>query len=98
MIFVTGYGTPASDEDACTKILDEAGFLPASRIATVNLVDIPHGLNTRQTERFLPDNGAQICGSRPPRSLFAQVLHESNRLQIAPPQERCSGSAGASGY
>jgi hypothetical protein len=34
---VTGYRTLAIDDDACVKILDEAGFLPMSGIATVDL-------------------------------------------------------------
>jgi hypothetical protein len=52
----------AIDEDTCIKILDEAGFLPTCGIATVYLMDIPRGLNTKGTERFLRDNGAKICG------------------------------------
>ena len=66
--FVTGYGTLAIEEDACTKILDEAGFLPTSGIATVNLLDIPGGLNMKEMERFLRENGAKICGSRRDRN------------------------------
>ena len=68
VIFVTGYGTPAIDEDACAKILDEAGFLPAGGIATVNLLDIPDGLDVKETERFLRENGAKICGPRRDRN------------------------------
>ena len=45
LMIVTGYRTLAIDEDACVKILDEAGFLPMSGIATVDLLDIPHGLS-----------------------------------------------------
>ena len=68
VIFVTGYGTPAIDEYACVKILDEAGFLPTSGIATVNLLDIPDGLDVKETERFLRENGGKICGSRRDRN------------------------------
>jgi hypothetical protein len=49
LMIVTGYRTLAIDEDACVKILDEAGFLPMSGIATVDLLDIPHGLSARET-------------------------------------------------
>jgi hypothetical protein len=64
LMIVTGYRTLAIDEDACVKILDEAGFLPMSGIATVDLLDIPQGLSARETERFLRDNSAKICGPR----------------------------------
>jgi hypothetical protein len=68
IITVTGYGTLAIDEDACVKILDEAGFLPTSGIAMVNLLDIPDGLDVKETERFLRENGAKICGPRRDRN------------------------------
>jgi hypothetical protein len=67
-MIVTGYGTLAIDDDECVRILDEAGFLPTSGIASVYLIDIPRGLNAKETEKFLRDNGATICGSRLARS------------------------------
>ena len=62
--FERHHPSPFQYDDACVKILDEAGFLPMSGIATVDLLDIPHGLSARETERFLRDNGARICGPR----------------------------------
>jgi hypothetical protein len=67
-MIVTGYGTLAIEDDDCVRILDEAGFLPTSGIASVYLIDIPRGLNAKETEKFLRDNGAKICGSRLARS------------------------------
>jgi hypothetical protein len=50
------------------RLLDDAGFLPTSGIATVNLLDIPGGLDVKETERFLRDSGGKICGSRRDRN------------------------------
>jgi hypothetical protein len=46
------------------EILDEAGFLHTSGFGGVNLVDIPNGLSAKETETFLRESGAQICGPR----------------------------------
>ena len=66
VIVVTGWRTPAIDEDTCIKILDEAGFLPASGIGKVDLLDIPRGMNAEEAKRYVRENGASICGSRTP--------------------------------
>jgi hypothetical protein len=47
-MIVTGYGTLAIDDDDCVRILDEAGFLPTSGIASVYLIDVPRGLNAKK--------------------------------------------------
>jgi hypothetical protein len=62
-----GWGL-ALDEDRCIEILRECGSLPTGPIGLVNLCQIPDGLNAEETERFLRENWAEICGreqSRP---------------------------------
>jgi hypothetical protein len=55
----------ALDDDACLQILRESGFLlDGPRFAPVNLLQIPDGLNAKDLERFLRENGAEICGAR----------------------------------
>ena len=51
------------DEDACIQVLVESGFLAAGGGGIVNLHEIPAGLNTEETARFIRENGATICGS-----------------------------------
>jgi len=53
----------ALDADACVQILRESGFLPRHALGLVNLGNIPDGLNAKETERFLREHGAEICGS-----------------------------------
>ena len=52
------------DQERCVQILDECGFLPSGSIGLVNLTAIPDGLNAEEAERFLRENGAEICGFR----------------------------------
>jgi hypothetical protein len=54
----------ALDNDTCLGILRDRGFLPTSRFGVVYLGNIPEGLNAKETERFLRDNGAVLCGPR----------------------------------
>jgi hypothetical protein len=54
----------ALDQDRCIRILRESGFLPTGPVGVVNLGDIPEGLNTKELERFLRKDGAEICGLR----------------------------------
>jgi hypothetical protein len=56
-----GWGL-ALDRDTCIQVLDECGFLPAHGLGLVNLGEIPEGLNAEETERFLRENAAEICG------------------------------------
>ena len=58
-----GWGL-ALDQDRCIQILGECGFLPTGPAGVVNLGDIPDGLDAEETERFLRENGAEICGFR----------------------------------
>jgi hypothetical protein len=51
-------------DDNCIQILDEAGFLHTGGFGLVDLTQIPNGLSAKETERFLRDNGTQLCGSR----------------------------------
>jgi hypothetical protein len=48
----------ALDQETCIQILGERGFLPTGPIGVVNLSQIPDGLNAKETERFLRENGA----------------------------------------
>ncbi len=52
----------ALDKDTCVGILRECGFLPTHRFGVVNLGHIPDGLNAKETERFLREQGREICG------------------------------------
>jgi hypothetical protein len=52
----------ALDADTCVQIRRESGFLPTGGIRYVNLFKIPKGLNARETEIFLREKGAEICG------------------------------------
>jgi hypothetical protein len=50
--------------DACVQILRECGFLPTGPgFGLVNLIQIPDGLNSVETERFLREKGREICGT-----------------------------------
>jgi hypothetical protein len=53
-----------SVQDSYVQILDEAGFLPASGFEVVDLTVIPRGLNAQEEQRFVRENGAEICGMR----------------------------------
>lgn len=53
-----------SVEDAYVKILDEAGFLPYRGLGAVDFTVIPRGLNVQEGEKFVRENGAEICGMR----------------------------------
>jgi hypothetical protein len=50
------------DDDTCLKILRECGFPPANAVSTVDLCEIPGGLSAEETESFIRENGAKICG------------------------------------
>jgi hypothetical protein len=54
----------ALDQDRCIQILRECGFLTTGPVGVVNLGQIPDGLNTKELERFLRKDGAEICGLR----------------------------------
>jgi len=52
----------ALDHDACMEILRQSGFLPTGPCGVVDLCEIPESLNAGETERFLRENAAEICG------------------------------------
>jgi len=52
----------AVDKDRCIEILGECGFLPTAPVGLVHLYKIPGGLTAKETERFLRERGAEICG------------------------------------
>jgi hypothetical protein len=63
MVCKAGWGL-ALDQDTCLQILGECGFLPTGPIGLVDLCNTPDGLTAAETERFLRDNAAEICGFR----------------------------------
>ena len=65
LLVVTAAGKAlALDQDRCIQILRECGFLPTGPVGLVNLGEIPDGLNAEELERFLREDGADICGLR----------------------------------
>jgi hypothetical protein len=55
----------ALDADTCVKLLEAYGFLPTGNAVTViRLMDLPNHLNVEQTETYLREHGAEICGLR----------------------------------
>jgi hypothetical protein len=63
LMVVSGVGL-ALDADTCVEILRECGSMPTGAIGLVDLLKIPKGLDAKETERFLRENSAVICGSR----------------------------------
>jgi hypothetical protein len=55
---------PESVEDAYVQILDEAGLLPTTGCGVVDFTVIPRGLSAKDEEKFVRENGAEICGLR----------------------------------
>jgi len=60
LMILTDRDLAQAEEDAYVKILDEGGFLPAAGMAMVDFTVIPRGLNAKETERFVRENGAKI--------------------------------------
>ena len=53
---------PVPDNDTCVKILEECGYLrDTGGYSMVRLIDIPDGLDAKETERFLRERGAELC-------------------------------------
>jgi hypothetical protein len=65
------------DDDTCLQILREGGFPPANAVSTVDLCEIPVGLSAKETERFIRENGAKICGIGSAQSQGSTVNGES---------------------
>ena len=64
LLVVTSAGKRlALDQDRCTQILGECGFLPTGGpVGVVNLAAIPHGLDADELKMFLREHGAETCG------------------------------------
>ena len=58
-------------KDVYVQILEDGGFPPPGG-HIIDFTVIPRGLSAEETERFVRENGAKICGSRfpqiPPRA------------------------------
>jgi hypothetical protein len=63
LVVLSDAGKRGLDNDTCVEILRDSGFLSASGVVLVNLRQIPVGLNAKDTETFVRQNGAEICGS-----------------------------------
>jgi hypothetical protein len=48
--------------DRCVEIRQEMGMLAAGRSALLDLSHVPHGLDADETERFVREQVAEICG------------------------------------
>ena len=56
---------PVLENHVCMKILEECGYLrDAGGVSMVRLIDIPDGLDAKETERFLRERGAELCSPR----------------------------------
>jgi hypothetical protein len=62
VVTLYGCGARGLSDDRCVQILDEAGFLYTSGSAIVDFTQIPNGLDAKDTERFVRENGAKIGG------------------------------------
>jgi hypothetical protein len=52
----------ALDTDRCVEILGECGFVRTGPgMLLLDLLNVPHGLNARELERYLREHGAEIC-------------------------------------
>ena len=47
-------------DDRCIEILDESSLLDTGGL--VDFTQIPNGLDAKETQRFVRENGARICG------------------------------------
>lgn len=50
----------ALDKRRCVQILVECGFITPRGTGAVDLSKIPEGLNAKETERFLRENGKDL--------------------------------------
>jgi len=64
LLILTDRDLGQAEQDAYIKILDEGGFLHASGVGIVDFTVIPRGLNAKEAERFVRENGAKICNPR----------------------------------
>jgi hypothetical protein len=64
LVVLSDAGKRGIDDDTCIEILRAGGFLSAGGVVTVDLTQIPSGLNAEETKRFVRENGARISGPR----------------------------------
>jgi len=69
------------DDDTCLQILREGGFPPAGDVATVDLCEIPGRLSAEETETFIRENGAKICGPDNAQSQVLTVKEDNTNAQ-----------------
>jgi len=50
-------------QDAYVQILYDGGFLPTRGFGSVDLTLIPRGLSAQEEEKFVRENGAELCRS-----------------------------------
>ena len=50
------------DQDRCLQILDESGLLRKGPLSLFNFLHMPDDLNAEETERWVRENAADICG------------------------------------
>ena len=67
LVILTDRDLEPTEEDAYIRILAESKFLPTTGVGMVDFTVIPRGLSANETERFVRENGAEICGGRLPR-------------------------------
>jgi hypothetical protein len=67
------------DPDACIEIPPETGLLSSGTLCVVDLGKIPDCLNVKETERFLRESGAGICGGQGVSEMISRSL--SKRLE-----------------
>ena len=55
-----------ADVDRWMEILGECGYLRTTGggIQMVKICDVPDGLDASETEKYIRENGAALCGSR----------------------------------
>jgi hypothetical protein len=63
-VLLDSVGMRGLSNDRCIQILQECGFLNTGLVGIADFTQIPNGLNANETERFVRDNGARICGSQ----------------------------------
>jgi hypothetical protein len=54
----------ALDKDTCIQILREGGFIRATGLVPVDLIDVPGGLNAAELQKYLLENGSKMVGPR----------------------------------
>jgi hypothetical protein len=62
LLVIISVSGQALDSKRCIQILDESGFVRSSGLTVVRFLDLPDGLDERETERFLRDEGHKITG------------------------------------